>query len=94
VAGYLWSNTDTREESPLEQELDGEDFDIYSDEEEVQGFRGMVPPQGAPTGGPRPKGSSVLSEEMAGVWPLGPSEMMTLRGVLPRRQDPRVSGGA
>jgi hypothetical protein len=49
----------------------------------------VVPPEGAPAGGPRPQGSSVLPEERAGVWPLGPSEMMVLLGVLPRRRGPK-----
>jgi hypothetical protein len=33
-----------QEESPFELESDDEDFDIFSDEEEAQGFKGMVPP--------------------------------------------------
>jgi t-SNARE complex subunit (syntaxin) len=33
-----------REESLSEPESDGEDFDIFSNEEEVQGFKGVVPP--------------------------------------------------
>jgi hypothetical protein len=66
-----------RVESSLEPDSDDGDFDIFSDEEE-QGFRGLVPSQGAPT--ERPQGSSVLLEERAGAWPLSPSEMMVLRG--------------
>jgi hypothetical protein len=68
-----------REESPSEPESDGEDLDIFSDEEEAQGFRGVVPPQGAPARRPRPQGSLVPPEERAGVWPLGPYEMTVLR---------------
>jgi hypothetical protein len=61
--------------------MDGDDSDISLDEkEEARGLGGKVPLQGAPTRGPRPQGSSALSEERAGLWPLGPSEMMVLRG--------------
>jgi hypothetical protein len=52
------------------------------------------PPQGAPTGGPRPQGSLVLPEERAGVWPLGPSELMVLQGALPRCRGLRGLGRA
>jgi hypothetical protein len=79
-------------ESPLEPDSDDGDFDIFSDEKEEQGFRGVVPPQGAPTGGPQ--GSSVLSEERAGVWSLGPCEMMVLWGVATSVPRPERPGGA
>jgi hypothetical protein len=46
----------SQEESSSEPDLDGEDFDIFSNKEEEQGFRGMVPPQGAPVGGAKASG--------------------------------------
>jgi hypothetical protein len=54
-----------------------------------------VPPQGAPaSGGARPQGSSLLLEERARVWPLGPSELMELWGAsasVSRPKGPRGS---
>jgi hypothetical protein len=81
-----------QEESPSEPDSDDGDFDMFSDEEEEQGFRGLVPPQGAPTG--EPQGSLVPLKERVGAWPLGPSEMMVLQGALPRRRGPIGTGGA
>jgi hypothetical protein len=40
-----------QEESPSEPESNDEDFDIFLDEEEMQGFKGVVPPQGLLPGG-------------------------------------------
>jgi hypothetical protein len=65
------------EESPLEPESGGDGFKSSSDEAmEAQGLGSKMPSPGAPVGGPRSTGRSVLPGERSGGSPLGPSEML------------------
>jgi hypothetical protein len=54
-----------QEESSSEPDSDDGDFHIFSNQEEEEGFRGLVPPQGASIGGPQ--GSSMHPKERVGA---------------------------